>query len=673
MAVDPLQVILDLNKTSVAVDKGEAVTASWTVTGGEAPYILDYNWDADNSFIQGGTALASGSDTFKPAFGESGAFSLSGRDSKGRELFERREFAITGSPPVDPMTLTVEVNPASVAVDKEETVTGNWSASGGTKPYTFDVAWGIKTAGAPYYLGVEELYQTTKLTDTFQPLYGVSGNLQVSVTDSLGRRVWAEGEGAVFEITGVQPVDPLSVTGQVDKSSVAAGESVKGSWSAEGGKGPYFFGYVWEIREKGATNFSWVESGWDTPDTGSSFSPGFGEEGRLSISVKDSLGRTANTQVSFDITDAPPAAPLVLTLDLDKMEVPIGQEIKASWSASGADAYLFEAYWRVGEGSQGDMSLGRHLPESDAAGDAFTPSFGTRGEFHLSVTDNLGRKAWKNLSFTISGAIPLSPLALTLKLDKETVDAGKGETLTATWAATGGAGGYLFTVDWSISEYGSTTGAKTVRTLRDLQTLSDSLKVDFGTFGRVSVLVTDKEGRTKNISEDFDITGGQAAEVPLQAEITLDPGEKGEGGEPMAASVAITGGTAPHTCAFDWYWKGTAATDKTEKFSSQPEGEATGSEALLPNVAGNGWVEVTVRDKDGRTGIFSHYFSITPAQVARGDANKDGEVDIEDLVAIIDYLVSGKEPLSSFGADANGKNGIDIQDLVWIIDSIIGS
>lgn len=55
-----------------------------------------------------------------------------------------------------------------------------------------------------------------------------------------------------------------------------------------------------------------------------------------------------------------------------------------------------------------------------------------------------------------------------------------------------------------------------------------------------------------------------------------------------------------------------------------------------------------------------------------GDATNNGTVDILDLVAIIDYIVSDIQPASPVNANANGKDGVDILDLVWVIDTIVG-
>ncbi|MHC1785782.1 MAG: dockerin type I repeat-containing protein [Christensenellales bacterium] len=55
-----------------------------------------------------------------------------------------------------------------------------------------------------------------------------------------------------------------------------------------------------------------------------------------------------------------------------------------------------------------------------------------------------------------------------------------------------------------------------------------------------------------------------------------------------------------------------------------------------------------------------------------GDASGDGNIDIVDLVAIIDYIVSDTSPASLANADANGDKMVDILDLVWVIDQIVG-
>jgi hypothetical protein len=55
--------------------------------------------------------------------------------------------------------------------------------------------------------------------------------------------------------------------------------------------------------------------------------------------------------------------------------------------------------------------------------------------------------------------------------------------------------------------------------------------------------------------------------------------------------------------------------------------------------------------------------------VTPGDANNDGTVDVQDIVTIVSYLMDEQPtPFSDKGADVNGDNTIDIRDLVGLID-----
>ncbi len=65
------------------------------------------------------------------------------------------------------------------------------------------------------------------------------------------------------------------------------------------------------------------------------------------------------------------------------------------------------------------------------------------------------------------------------------------------------------------------------------------------------------------------------------------------------------------------------------------------------------------------------YFSEKPAFI-RGDVNGDGEVNIGDVTALIDYLLLGKATgISLENADCNGIDGITIADVTALIDYLL--
>jgi len=56
----------------------------------------------------------------------------------------------------------------------------------------------------------------------------------------------------------------------------------------------------------------------------------------------------------------------------------------------------------------------------------------------------------------------------------------------------------------------------------------------------------------------------------------------------------------------------------------------------------------------------------------RGDVDHDGKVDISDVTALIDYLLSGNNDICSVCADMDGSGTVDIADVTDLIDLLLG-
>ena len=64
------------------------------------------------------------------------------------------------------------------------------------------------------------------------------------------------------------------------------------------------------------------------------------------------------------------------------------------------------------------------------------------------------------------------------------------------------------------------------------------------------------------------------------------------------------------------------------------------------------------------------YFSgSNETNTLKGDVNRDGKVDISDIVAIINVIASGEENKT---ADVNADTTVDISDIVAVINIIAG-
>lgn len=92
----------------------------------------------------------------------------------------------------------------------------------------------------------------------------------------------------------------------------------------------------------------------------------------------------------------------------------------------------------------------------------------------------------------------------------------------------------------------------------------------------------------------------------------------------------------------------------------------------LPNAFTAGFVRIKVKDAEGRTALYAKLFTITTVEQKRGDATDDGKVNEEDLKALVDYLVDEAVLASMEGANADGEGQVDVDDLLAIINMLVG-
>lgn len=75
------------------------------------------------------------------------------------------------------------------------------------------------------------------------------------------------------------------------------------------------------------------------------------------------------------------------------------------------------------------------------------------------------------------------------------------------------------------------------------------------------------------------------------------------------------------------------------------------------------------------TGVVSAYADVegvvTAKPVTRGDVNMDGNVDINDVTTLIDYLLGSGITIDTVAADLDGDNGITINDVTALIDLLL--
>ena len=354
---------------------------------------------------------------------------------------EAAEPAGTGEPnacaSADELNATITLDKSTVAVG--ETITGNWTVTGGTAPYSYEykwIPWGLGGWGGDYVVD-------TVTTSSFTPRVGSAGFLNVVVTDATGYKKGFE--STKFTITGAPVQELTKCTITLDRTSVDVGDTITANWTATGGIPPYSYYYSWVVIEP---NGDITSTSGDTTQTTASFTPqaGVGVKGYLYLEVRDSVGMgDAFNSDDFVIKQ------MKCAITFDKDTVAVGSEIAANWAVSGGTVpYQYKYTWNLTEEN------GETIRKSGAgttASSSYTPLAGVFGTIQVEVIDADGvSQIFESPRFTVTGAAAASPLVASVNLDRTSVTHGK--TITATVAASGGTVPYTYDYVWKATEAG---------------------------------------------------------------------------------------------------------------------------------------------------------------------------------------------------------------------------
>ncbi len=96
-----------------------------------------------------------------------------------------------------------------------------------------------------------------------------------------------------------------------------------------------------------------------------------------------------------------------------------------------------------------------------------------------------------------------------------------------------------------------------------------------------------------------------------------------------------------------------------------PDNDHDGAAALA--VDGSGNVYVAGHSSGGETA--EDYVTIKYCQATRGDTNRDGIIDLGDVILLINYLYkNGPAPCPSEAGNGNCDETIDLGDVVYLIN-----
>ena len=190
-AVEPLTASISLDKTTVAV--GETVTATWSISGGRAPYSIWRGWyvfSGGADICKAFGTLPSGTTTssFSPELGETCRVLSEITDADGRKIHPSSDtIPVTGAAPVEPLIASISLDKTAVVIG--ETVTATWSISGGRPPYSIWRGWYVFSGGADICKASGTL-PSGATTSSFSPELGETCRILSDITDADGRKIY---------------------------------------------------------------------------------------------------------------------------------------------------------------------------------------------------------------------------------------------------------------------------------------------------------------------------------------------------------------------------------------------------------------------------------------------------------------------------------------------------
>lgn len=355
-----LSVSASLDKS--IVKPGDSLTASWVITGGKPPYVVEGEWG--NSGLPSPMTGTSVTKTVNLHYNN--YFRIHVTDATGYKVS-----VVTGPAAfVDQSRVTITFTPAN-------------PKPGDTVVASVNVP-GTDTAGAYYSYswdldGVRQrgVYGISSASDRLNVTQNGVLVLNVQVTPKAGGPM--QGYAAV-EVVSASP--PIDVELLLDKTTVAVNTPLTASWTITGGDTPTAKP-VWLLSNDA---YSFTEFSGEAAGNTSSFTPRAGVRGKLRLVVTDQQHQVKTVESPvFVITGAAQTPPLEVHIDFDKASVFAGQTITANWTITGGvpPYTVEEVMWEVTEGW--DYVT---ITDTEMGGSAsLQVPKGTSGMLHVTVRD----------------------------------------------------------------------------------------------------------------------------------------------------------------------------------------------------------------------------------------------------------------------------------------------
>ena len=417
-----LAVTVMANKSSVS--SGETVTLTAAASGGSGGYTYSYlmhNMDTDGWYRFSDFASAK---TLTWTASGSGIreFYVEVKDATGKVV---RSSAVTVriSNKTLPLSIAAGSSAATATVGSKVTITA--TASGGSGNYTYS-----------YLIHNKDTDAWARLTTTFGTsntyVWTASGSgtreFYVEVKDSTGTVV--RSSAVNVSVTGVQP---LSITGKANYSSVNVGANVTVTATASGGSGSYTYSYLMHNKD----NDTWYRfSDFKTSNTLTWTASSAGTR-EFYVEVKDSSGKIVRSSaINVSVTGV---SALTITGKANASTLPAGSTVTLTATASGGGGSYTYSYLMYNRDTGGWYRFSDFKTSNTLSWVA--SSAGNR-DFYVEVKDSTGKVVRSSaINVNITGTVK-SELKITGVTSAAITTVGNKVTITA--AASGGSGGYTY-------------------------------------------------------------------------------------------------------------------------------------------------------------------------------------------------------------------------------------
>ncbi len=324
---DPL-----VNKSTVSAAKinlGSSVTVNCAATGGTTPYqfAVSYKKPSDSGYMSAQGYSTNNKVVITPKAAATYEIKVAVKDKAGKTSTKTLNVEVIGTTLKNTSTLSA----STISLGKSVTV--NCSATGGTTPYQYAVAY--KKDSDTSFVNAQSYSTNAKVT--FTPKVATEYSVKITVKDKNSKT-------STKTLSLIVTPPALENTSAMNLSKVTLGGHVVVTASATGGTKPYQYSVYY--KKKSASNF--IEVSGYSSDTKFTVKPNYTGDYTVRVKIKDGAGTIARKD--FDLTVTKPT--LTNKTTLSATSITLGGDIKVNCAATGGTApYKYSVFYKKASAS----------------------------------------------------------------------------------------------------------------------------------------------------------------------------------------------------------------------------------------------------------------------------------------------------------------------------------